>query len=190
MAAIRANPLATLASDEAQTIRDTCGPSSPESFASYDRATRSWRTSQLTFLSGLETFSETWPTSGMMRNGVCSRPPKSARPTEGSASSWLPTPTASEEKDFARGRILAALGLREEFGDGGRVARRICANCALLHSMEDQVGLNPLLRGVDARLPDWSHRIKAIGNSVSPVVAEVVGQRLLAIASALEPHNL
>jgi DNA (cytosine-5)-methyltransferase 1 len=40
----------------------------------------------------------------------------------------------------------------------------------------------PLLRGVDARVPDRAHRVKAVGNSVVPQVAKVVGKRLIQLA--------
>ena len=46
------------------------GSSMPESFANYDRASLSWRTSQRCLLGEWETYSESWPNSGMMRSGV------------------------------------------------------------------------------------------------------------------------
>ncbi len=42
-----------------------------------------------------EPFSATWPSSGMTRNGVAYELPMPALPTDGSASSSLPTPRAS-----------------------------------------------------------------------------------------------
>lgn len=48
-----------------------CGESTPGSFARYDRATASWKTAQCLLLGGLESFSGTWPRSGMMRRGRC-----------------------------------------------------------------------------------------------------------------------
>lgn len=77
-------------------IPDTSGPRPLESFASYDPTSRSWRTSQVTFLSGLEMFSETWPTSGMMRNGVCFRREAWEPPIAETASLSWPTPTATD----------------------------------------------------------------------------------------------
>lgn len=75
------------------------GLSSLASFASYDRATRSWRTSQICFTEqmelGLVAFSETWPKSGMMRNGdAFQRAPLAPRIGENGYSLW-PTPTAN-----------------------------------------------------------------------------------------------
>lgn len=48
-----------------------CGESTPGSFARYDHATASWKTAQCLLLGGLESFSGTWPRSGMMRHGRC-----------------------------------------------------------------------------------------------------------------------
>jgi hypothetical protein len=47
-----------------------CGRSSRESLATYDLATSSWRTRQLSLFGGLTGFSGTWPRSGMTRNGI------------------------------------------------------------------------------------------------------------------------
>ena len=69
------------------------GPSSPDSLARYDRATSSWRTSQLCLDEDWERFSETWPRSGMMRSGIAFPLPPLARPTSGTASGSWPTPT-------------------------------------------------------------------------------------------------
>ena len=124
------------------TTPATFGPSSLESWASYDQATRSWRTWQITFLSDLETFLETFPTSGMMRNGRLYRRALLVPHIHVTACSLLPTLAASENKDITKARVLAKLGMRD-CGDGGRVARRICANSPTLHSSEESVGLNP-----------------------------------------------
>ena len=76
------------------------GLSSTESFANYDPDTSSWRTSQACLLTGWEEFSQTWPKSGMMRNGKCYRRQMSAHPTYVNASSSphmteFPTPAAA-----------------------------------------------------------------------------------------------
>ena len=71
------------------------GSSTAESFASYDPATSSWRTSQLCLLSGSTLYSESWPRAGMMRNGTVFRRPPSAPLTRGTESSWWPTPRAT-----------------------------------------------------------------------------------------------
>ena len=72
------------------------GQSSPASLANYDPDTSSWRTSQLSLLGGFGEFSETWPRSGMTRNGTAYQLPPLAPLTRGTASGLLPTPAASE----------------------------------------------------------------------------------------------
>ena len=37
----------------------------------------------------------------------------------------------------------------------------------------------PLLRGVDARIPNRAHRLKAVGNSMCPQVVEWIGRRIM-----------
>ena len=46
------------------------GQNTPVLLAKYDRATSSWRTSQLCLDGGLALFSETWPRSGMTQSGI------------------------------------------------------------------------------------------------------------------------
>ena len=68
-----------------------------------------WETTQQgSLLSELsDVYSETWPTSGMTRNGVAYALPTWEPPTHGSASSYsppaklLPTPTSRDWKDNA-----------------------------------------------------------------------------------------
>jgi hypothetical protein len=71
------------------------GPSSPEWFATYDPDSCSWRTSQgcLPGMEEWETYSGTWPRSGMTRSGIAYRLPSSAPPISAFASGLLPTPT-------------------------------------------------------------------------------------------------
>lgn len=45
------------------------GTNTSESFASYDRATSSWKTSQLLLTGDSTAFSDRWPIAGTMRNG-------------------------------------------------------------------------------------------------------------------------
>jgi len=73
-----------------------CGANTPGSLARYDRDTCLWKTSQLCLDGGLETFSEAWPRSGMMRSGTAFRLPTLVHLTDGiaSGSSRIPTPRA------------------------------------------------------------------------------------------------
>ena len=81
------------------------GLSSTESFANYDPATSSWRTSQACLLTGWELFSQTWPTQGTMRNGRCYRQRMSVRPTSESESSSWPTPRTSDCRGASQPRV-------------------------------------------------------------------------------------
>jgi hypothetical protein len=91
---VRTSP--TQASGTASTARaPASGGSSPASFASFDPGTSSWRTSQRSVLGGWDVFSGTWPRAGMTRNGTAFRLLPLAPLTRGTASSWLPTPSAS-----------------------------------------------------------------------------------------------
>jgi hypothetical protein len=70
------------------------GRSTPELLARYDRATSSWRTSQLCLDGDLSEFSETWPRSGLMRNGIAYQLPPLVRLTDETGSGLWPTPAA------------------------------------------------------------------------------------------------
>ena len=84
------NALESLKEQEAD-----CGLSSPESFASFDPPTSSWKTSQLCLSGELAMFSAAWPESGSMRAGKCyRRAPSVPHIHDGECSLW-PTPTAS-----------------------------------------------------------------------------------------------
>ncbi len=67
------------------------GLSSRDSFAYFDPDTSCWKTSQATFLLGLEQFSETWPDSGSMRSGRVYGLQTSELPISGKGSSSWPT---------------------------------------------------------------------------------------------------
>ena len=88
-----ARTLATRGSAKGSTAnaRDS-GPSSPELLASFDRATSSWKTSQLCLDGELSEFSETWPRSGLMRSGIAYRLQPLAPLTDAIASGFWPTP--------------------------------------------------------------------------------------------------
>ncbi|OGO33104.1 MAG: hypothetical protein A2Z03_02245 [Chloroflexi bacterium RBG_16_56_8] len=60
-----------------------CTVKSSESLAWYDPEKSSWKTSQQSFLTDWELFSETWPRSGTMRNGYAYELPMLARITTG-----------------------------------------------------------------------------------------------------------
>lgn len=74
------------------------GANTTDSFANFDPATSSWRTSQRCLVEGWQQFSETWPRSGMTRNGTAYRLPTLAPLTGVTESGLLPTPTAGDAK--------------------------------------------------------------------------------------------
>ena len=107
-----ANPSHTLASDEENTIPDTFGPCSPSAFAWYDPDTHCWKTSQATLVSDSDEFSETWPRSGMTRDGIAYQLPPSAPRTYAIAYSsslhgelqWTPTAKANQDSPSMEAR--------------------------------------------------------------------------------------
>jgi hypothetical protein len=89
-----------------------CGASAFVLLASYDQNTQSLRTSQTCFLAhqsgqgdGLAEFSQTWPASGMMRNGKIYQRQPWALPIADQGSGLLPTPTASQWRGAAKKRF-------------------------------------------------------------------------------------
>jgi len=78
-----------------------CGRKLSDFVANFDPPTFSWKTSQRCLLTGWAEFSETWPRSGMMRNGIAYRLPPLVPLTSGTASgsshTW-PTPAARDGK--------------------------------------------------------------------------------------------
>lgn len=75
-----------------------CGPSSPDWLASFDHGSSSWRTSQHCLDGELAEFSETWPRSGMMRNGTAYRLPTLVPDNFGTECGLWPTPNATAFK--------------------------------------------------------------------------------------------
>lgn len=79
-----------------QNLVAACGKSISGSFAKFDPSSFLWKTSQCSFLEGLESFSETWPQSGMMQNGNAFRQPSLDRLIDVTEFGLLPTPAAME----------------------------------------------------------------------------------------------
>ena len=91
-----------VAGQESKAPAPDYGASTPVLLARYDRATSSWRTSQLCLDGDLTVFSETFPRSGMTRNGTAYRLRPLVRLTAGTGCGLWPTPRASEA--MANGR--------------------------------------------------------------------------------------
>ena len=83
------------------------GLSTPALLANYDHKSSSWRTSQRCLVEGWTRFSETWPRSGMMQNGIAYRLPTLAPLTKETGSGLLPTPsgTSNHGQNHVSGRL-------------------------------------------------------------------------------------
>ena len=95
VAAFRAKTSARL--DKVQELKAkglAYGLSTLALLANYDHKSSSWKTSQRCLVEGWTKFSETWPRSGMMRNGTAYQLPPLVRLTDATGSGLLPTPTA------------------------------------------------------------------------------------------------
>lgn len=97
---------------DSQEQGQVCGKSSPVSSVKSSHLTLSWRTAQPLFAEDSEPSSETWPPSGMMRNGQCWGRMTAAPPmSESEFGSW-PTVTARDWKSGAASAQLMAKGGR------------------------------------------------------------------------------
>lgn len=97
-----ASPSAPPASDAARRMNETCGPKPRGSFARWNPRSSSWRTYQISLLTGtLGEYSATWPRAGSMRSGIAFQRQPLAPLTRGIGSGSspyaedYPTPTAS-----------------------------------------------------------------------------------------------
>jgi DNA (cytosine-5)-methyltransferase 1 len=91
-----ANRLATQASAEERTTRDTCGLGLEMPLANYDQNTQSWKMYGDTYLWGDSPLLENLPVSGMTQNGVLFLQPVWVPITGVIESSLWPTPTTQE----------------------------------------------------------------------------------------------
>lgn len=91
-----ASPSAWPVEDVDRPTSGGSGPRLPDAFAFYDPDGHCWKTSQGSLFSQWETYSETWPRSGMTLNGKAYPQRPLVRPTsDGESSSW-PTPNAMD----------------------------------------------------------------------------------------------
>jgi hypothetical protein len=91
-----ASPSPSPARGRRRRIAGGSGQHSRRSFASYDPGTSSWKTFQGSLLTEWETYSATWPASGMTRNGTAYRLPSSVPPIYATESGLWRTPFAEE----------------------------------------------------------------------------------------------
>ncbi len=91
-----------------------CGGNTLDSLARYDRDMSSWKTSQRCFIEVFQTYSETWPRSGMMRNGIAYRLPTLAPLIVETESGLWPTPTARDGKGARKPETMQKSGRNPE----------------------------------------------------------------------------
>lgn len=109
------------------------GLSSLELLANFDLDTHSWKTSQRCLTEEWATYSERWPRSGMMRNGIAYRlPTLGHRILEIGYSLW-PTPQKSDgmRLKFSRESVLKALPKRRSGGGATDVPTVMMLECGL-----------------------------------------------------------
>lgn len=107
-------------------------------------------------------FCVTWPTSGMMRSGVCSERLMSVRRTTAPACGWLPTPTATANQTCpSMMKHASCRNLVEMIGPGPIPPRSL--------RVDDGVST-----GLDSR-----RRLRALGNAVVPLAAQMVGEAVM-----------
>ena len=85
---------------ESEDQNQGCGPKWPGSLVRYNPNSYSWKTRQISFFAGLETFLGTWPPWGMMRDGECWERMTPALPIAEKGFGFWPTPMASDYRFF------------------------------------------------------------------------------------------
>jgi len=85
-----------------QKIGAVYGLNTSDSLAKYDLSLSSWRTRQACLLEDWTEFSDAWPRSGLMRNGIVYRLPTLAPTISEIGSGLLPTPAATDWKGVFR----------------------------------------------------------------------------------------
>lgn len=92
-----ASPFRGSVNDAEEMTTETSGPKPFESFAMYDRDSRSWKTPQVSLIPGILTESSvTWPKAGMVCAGVAYRHASAERRISETDYGFWPTPTKSD----------------------------------------------------------------------------------------------
>lgn len=119
---------------ESKEASQVCGRKWPGSLAMFDPDTSSWRTPQCSLLADSEPFSQTWPRSGLMRDGACSELPPLALPINASACGFsLPTPSG------VNGGRNNMMGRIDEWGGSSNPLRGTVIGSMCLPEFEEMV---------------------------------------------------
>lgn len=114
------------------------GDSSPVLLASFDPASSSWRTSQISLVAlasglahGLDEFSETWPRSGLMRSGTAFLLEPLAPLTSATEPGLWPTPTVIMSGESRTVEQFEAARARAKIKQKGRTGNGIGEDLAI-----------------------------------------------------------
>ncbi len=188
------------------------GPNSAELLAMLDPNTQSWRTSQTCLVAlanneadGLGVFSETWPRSGMMRNGIAYRLPPLVPLTGEIGLGLLPTPRANDAHKrgnfnieeprngfpAAVKRVFLPTISKNEFKGASRDRYRgggafsWCQNVRRAEELRGRSDIpEPLFCGSRDGIPNWVERLEGCGNAVVPQIPELIGYAILDVDAA------
>lgn len=126
------------------------GGSLPAWFAKWSPQSSEWKTAQCSLVGGLESFSETWPRSGLMLDGTCYPQPAKERITSANASGLLPTLTVCGNYNRTGASKTSGMGLATA------------------------IKLMPTLCARDFRYPGKS-RLERTGSKSGEVLPQIVG---------------
>ena len=101
----------------------------PAPLVRYDRDMCSWKTAQLSLLVGLESFSETWPRWGMMRDGECWERVAQVPHNHGNAAGLWHTPRCQASGRLVKIRTQA----RARGGDNGNLEEQVAVRMGVDH---------------------------------------------------------
>lgn len=183
------------------------GESTPVLLAKFDRAMSLWKTSQLCLEGGLAEFSETWPRSGMMRNGIAYQLLPLAPLTSEIECGLLPTitingnynrigasKTSGDGLVTALKKLLPTICARDSRGEGDASKdnsheKGISAGIGFAElSSEPRAAIKrgdqPLLGRKVHGVPCWLDRISALGNAVVPQIPQIIGEAIMEIENA------
>lgn len=177
--------------------QDGSGLNTSEPFAYYDQALSSWKMFQGSLFTDSETFSEVWPRSDIMLNGIVYQQQPLVPHIDGTESGLLPTPESTGSQGRESGSRLQkqsrggsrqspraipyAIFSRLERHDFSQMENKREGRqyCNLARS--DWWSIEPDVDRMAHGLPGQVDRLKALGNAVVPQIPEWIGRRILKV---------